>query len=197
MNCGWSYTGRRYGLASVSSESRLRAASCRAARPCSSAPPPGFRALQQAAVSLQRRLTRSAPKIGRPCPGTIVSAPSAAICRSAAAHSPVQRCTFCGLPALGAAQMNRSPGARICAPGSTSTSHPLSRPGRGQLERQVALTKAQPIADKSRPASDTRRPQRNPGWPRPANRRADAVDRVVPAAVFLYVRSCAGIASWP
>ena len=40
----------------------------------------------------------------------MISAPHPAICRSAAAQSLAKRCTFCGFPALGTAQMNRSPG---------------------------------------------------------------------------------------
>src|SRR2546426_321308 len=43
------------------------------------------------------------------CPGHGSSAPRSAICRSACAQSRGKRWTFCGLPALGAAQMKKSP----------------------------------------------------------------------------------------
>ena len=90
---------------------------------------------------------RSAPKIGRPCPDSIISAPQPAISRSAAAQSLAKRCTFCGLPALGTAQMNRSPGWRTLQLG-----HPRPRgvvglaAGVVQLERQLALGERQVVA---------------------------------------------------
>ena len=62
------------------------------------------------AVSVSAWRIRSAPKIGSPWPDSSTSAPHPAIWRSAAAQSLAKRCTFCGLPALGTAQMNRSPG---------------------------------------------------------------------------------------
>ncbi len=61
---------------------------------------------------------RSAPKIGTPWPQSSSSAPHPAISRSAVAQSLAKRCTFCGLPAFGTAQMNRSPG---CSTPSSGT----------------------------------------------------------------------------
>ncbi len=68
-------------------------------------------------MSVSAWRTRSAPKIGSPWPHSMISAPQPAISRSAVAQSLAKRCTFCGLPALGTAQMNRSPGCRMRSSG--------------------------------------------------------------------------------
>ena len=61
------------------------------------------------AVLTNASRTRSFPIIGGPCPGRIIRAFSSFICSRLLAQSPLYRCTFCGLPALGAVQTNRSP----------------------------------------------------------------------------------------
>ncbi|CAB4367805.1 unannotated protein [freshwater metagenome] len=63
------------------------------------------------AISSSTRAMRSLPAIGRPCAGSKSSGPLAIIARKAAAHSIGQRCTFCGLPALGKFQITKSPDA--------------------------------------------------------------------------------------
>ena len=98
-------------------------------------------------MSVSAWRTRSAPKIGRPCPHSIISAPQPAISRSAAAQSLAKRCTFCGLPAFGTAQMNRSPGWRTPQLGHQRPRGVVGlAAGVVQLERQPALGERQVVA---------------------------------------------------
>ncbi len=63
------------------------------------------------AVSVSMRAIFSgSPTTGPPWPGQSAAGALAAISRRPLARSHAKRCTFCGLPSFGTAQMKRSPG---------------------------------------------------------------------------------------